>query len=100
MSESILKTALTILGGALLLCIGGIIWLASAEPARAIPDVLIATTGLVSGGLVGVLVPSRPVNILGKAVDERGAVDAATALLWALVVLVVLAVVFWLVPNR
>jgi hypothetical protein len=56
---SILRTALYFLGGALLLCLAGIIWLASANPARAIPDVLVATTGLVSGGLVGILVPSK-----------------------------------------
>jgi hypothetical protein len=56
---SILRTALYFLGGALLLCLAGIIWLASANPARAIPDVLVATTGLVSGGLVGILVPTK-----------------------------------------
>lgn len=59
MTTSVLKLALMILGGALLICLGGIIWLASANPARAIPDVLVGTTGLVGGAIVGVLVPSK-----------------------------------------
>lgn len=56
---SLLRTALFILGGALLLCLAGIIWLAAAEPARSIPDVLVGTTGLICGGIVGILVPSK-----------------------------------------
>lgn len=58
-NASILKTALLFLGVALLMCLGGIIWLASAMPARAIPDVLVGTTGLVVGGLIGILVPTK-----------------------------------------
>lgn len=56
---SILRLALIFLGLALLICLVGVIWLASANPARAIPDVLVGTTGLVSGGLIGILVPSK-----------------------------------------
>lgn len=58
-NASILKLALLFLGAAMLLCLGGIIWLASANPARSIPDVLVGTTGLVAGGLIGILVPSK-----------------------------------------
>ena len=58
MTDPLLRHALYILGVALLLCLAGIIYLAAAIPARAIPDVLIATTGLVSGGIVGILAPS------------------------------------------
>lgn len=58
-NTSILKLALLFLGAAMLMCLGGIIWLASANPARAIPDVLVGTTGLVAGGLIGILVPSK-----------------------------------------
>lgn len=57
-NDRILLTALAILGAAFLLCLCGIIWLASANPARAIPDVLVATTGGISGGIIGILVPS------------------------------------------
>lgn len=56
---SILRIALLFLGVALIMCLGGVIWLASAAPARAIPDVLVGTTGLVVGGLIGILVPSK-----------------------------------------
>ena len=59
MNPSILKLALLILGAAFLLCLGGIIFLASANPAREIPDVLVTTTGLIGGGIVGILVPSK-----------------------------------------
>lgn len=59
MNVSILKLALCILGGAVLLCLGGIIWLASANPARSIPDVLVGTTTLCVGAIVGILVPSK-----------------------------------------
>lgn len=58
-NTSILKLALLFLGSALLICLGGVIWLASANPARAIPDVLVGTTGIVVGGLIGILVPSK-----------------------------------------
>lgn len=58
-NASILKIALLFLGTALLICLGGVIWLAAANPARPIPDVLVGTTGLVVGGLIGILVPSK-----------------------------------------
>lgn len=57
MNTPVLKIALVILGIALLMCLGGIIWLASANPSRAIPDVLVTTTGIIAGGLIGILVP-------------------------------------------
>lgn len=44
---------------ALLLCLGGIITLAMANPARAIPDILVGTTTLIVGTIAGILVP-RP----------------------------------------
>jgi hypothetical protein len=53
--------ALYILGAAFLLCVGGIVWLASANPAREIPDVLVATTTGILGLIGGILVPSRQV---------------------------------------
>ena len=59
MNPSLLKTALYILGGAVLLCLAGIIWLASANPARQIPDVLVGTTTLCVGAIVGILVPAK-----------------------------------------
>lgn len=58
-NTTVLKLALLFLGTAMLMCLGGVIWLASANPARAIPDVLVGTTGLVAGGLIGILVPSK-----------------------------------------
>ena len=60
MNISLLKIVLVILGAALLLCLGGIIFLASANPARSIPDILVGTTTLIVGGVIGLLVPSRP----------------------------------------
>lgn len=58
-NTSVLKIALLFLGSALLICLGGVIWLAAALPARPIPDVLVGTTGIVVGGLIGILVPSK-----------------------------------------
>jgi hypothetical protein len=82
MTTSVLKLALGILGGALLICLAGIIWLASANPARAIPDVLVGTTSLVGGAIVGILVPS-------KQPGEDGA--AGDAVIWIAVAALVLA---------
>ena len=83
---SILRSALYILGAALLVCLGGIIWLASANPARSIPDVLVATTGLVSGGIVGILVPTK------RETNERGENYVGLAIGVLLVVLLVLLI--------
>ena len=58
MKPTTLNLVLGILGAALLLCLGGIIFLASANPARAIPDILVGTTTLIVGGVIGLLVPS------------------------------------------
>lgn len=58
---SILRYALIILGIVLIMCVGGIIFLASANPARSIPDILVGTTTLVVGGILGILVPSKTV---------------------------------------
>jgi ABC-type enterobactin transport system permease subunit len=83
---SILRTALYILGAALLLCLGGIIWLSSANPARSIPDVLVATTGLVSGGLVGILVPTKSATLH----DERGQTNIVGAVIGLLLVVLLI----------
>jgi hypothetical protein len=60
MSPSVVKIALVILGLVLLVCLGGIIWLASANPQRSIPDVLVATPSAALAGILGILIPSRP----------------------------------------
>lgn len=60
MKTNTLNVVLLILGAALLLCLGGIIWLASANPARSIPDILVATPSAIIAGILGLLVPSRP----------------------------------------
>jgi hypothetical protein len=60
MKPTTLNIVLAILGLALVLCLGGIIYLASANPARAIPDILVGTTTLIVGGIIGTLVPTRP----------------------------------------
>jgi hypothetical protein len=60
-NTSILKLALLILGIVLVMCVGGIIFLASANPARPIPDILVGTTTLVVGGFLGILVPTKTV---------------------------------------
>lgn len=60
MKPTTLNIVLAILGLALLMSLGGIIWLAAALPARSIPDVLVGTTGLIVGGVLGLLAPSRP----------------------------------------
>lgn len=59
MKATTLNLVLGILGIALLLCLGGIIFLASQEPARSIPDILVGTTTLIVGGVIGLLVPSK-----------------------------------------
>ena len=59
MKPTNLNIVLCILGVALILCLGGIIFLASANPARSIPDILVGTTTLIVGGVIGLLVPSR-----------------------------------------
>lgn len=48
---------LIILGVALLICLGGVIFLAAQKPPASIPDVLIATTGLIAGAIAGLLTP-------------------------------------------
>ena len=60
MKPTTLNLVLAILGVALLTCLGGIIWLAAANPARSIPDILVGTTTLIVGGVIGLLVPSKP----------------------------------------
>ena len=62
MNLSTIRLALLFLGVAFLACIGGIIWLAAAVPARAIPDVLVATTTGILGLIGGILVPSKSVR--------------------------------------
>lgn len=60
MKATTLNIVLAILGIALLLCLGGIIALALQEPVRSIPDILVGTTTLIVGGILGLLAPSRP----------------------------------------
>lgn len=60
MPTTTLRLVLAILGAALIVCLGGIIYLASANPARDIPDILVGTTSAVVAGILGLLVPSRP----------------------------------------
>lgn len=59
MKPSTLNIVLGILGLALLTCLGGIIALAMANPARSIPDILVGTTTLIVGGVIGLLVPNK-----------------------------------------
>lgn len=59
MDTRTLHLALAILGTALLVCLVGIIVLAMQKPPAGIPDVLVATTGLIAGGIVGILVPAK-----------------------------------------
>lgn len=59
MKATTLNIVLGILGVALLTCLVGIIWLASANPARSIPDILVGTTTLIVGGVIGLLVPNK-----------------------------------------
>lgn len=60
MKATTLNIVLIILGAALMLCLGGIVFLAAQEPARSIPDILVGTTTLIVGGILGLLAPSRP----------------------------------------
>ena len=62
MTDRILLAALTFLGVALLMCLGGIIYL-TATGDRPIPDVLVGTTGVIAGTFGGILIPNtrRPV---------------------------------------
>lgn len=59
MKPTTLNLVLGILGVALLVCLGGIVFLAAQEPARAVPDILVGTTTLIVGGVIGLLVPSK-----------------------------------------
>ncbi len=56
-NPTVLTLVLAILGLLAVMCVGGIIYLASANPARSIPDILVGTTTLIVGGLIGILVP-------------------------------------------
>jgi ribosome biogenesis SPOUT family RNA methylase Rps3 len=60
MKPTTLTAVLVILGVALVMCLGGVIALSLQEPARAIPDILVGTTTLIVGGILGLLAPSRP----------------------------------------
>lgn len=56
MKPTTLNIVLAILGVALVICLGGIIWLASANPARSIPDILVGTPSAIVAGILGLLV--------------------------------------------
>jgi hypothetical protein len=60
MKPTSLNLVLGILGILAVMCLGGIIFLAAQQPARSIPDILVGTTTLIVGGVIGLLVPSRP----------------------------------------
>ena len=65
-NTSLLTVVVWILGLSMLLCLVGIIWLASANPARQVPDILVAVPTGILGLLGGILVP-RP----GTAVESE-----------------------------
>ena len=56
---SLLRIALVGLIALAFVDLGGIIWLASANPARSIPDILVGSLTLIVGAIVGILVPSK-----------------------------------------
>lgn len=60
MKATTLNIVLVILGTALIMCLGLIGYLAAQLPARSIPDILVGTTTLIVGGVLGLLAPSRP----------------------------------------
>lgn len=60
MTDRIAFAVLVLLGATLLLSLGGIIWLASANPARSIPDVLVAMPPSIVALVAGILVPRPP----------------------------------------
>jgi len=74
------NVVLVILGAALLTCLGGVILLASENPSRPVPDILVGTTTLIVGGIVGILVPSQSAGSSGtsgpppapRSLDEAG----------------------------
>lgn len=71
-NANLLLVAVSILGVGFLMCLGGIIWLASANPARSIPDILVGTTTLIVGTIAGILVPSdRSEVVTRRAVAKR-----------------------------
>jgi hypothetical protein len=57
MTDRLLHTAMIGLLVVLVMCLSGIIYLASANPARSIPDILVGTTTLIVGTIAGILVP-------------------------------------------
>jgi hypothetical protein len=56
-NDRLLQIAMVGLLVALVMCLSGIIFLASANPARSIPDILVGTTTLIVGTIAGILVP-------------------------------------------
>lgn len=58
MDTMILRIIVGALAAALLGCLAGVIYLAARS--LPLPDVLVATTGLLAGGLLTALIPSRP----------------------------------------
>lgn len=53
-----LTLVIIVLGLIALVCLSGVIYLAAANPARSIPDVLVATTGAAVGSLGSLLAAS------------------------------------------
>jgi hypothetical protein len=56
-NDRLLQIAMVGLLVVLVMCLSGIIYLASANPARSIPDILVGTTTLIVGTIAGILVP-------------------------------------------
>lgn len=63
MSDRLLTIAMVGLLATLLSCVIGIIYLASAYPARPIPDILVGTTTLIVGAIVGIFVNRNQANV-------------------------------------
>jgi biotin transporter BioY len=56
---SLLRIALIGLIALAVIDLVGILYLASANPARSIPDILVGSLTLIVGAIVGILVPSK-----------------------------------------
>ena len=89
MNTSTLRLALYVLGAAFLICVVGIIYLSTIEPARTIPDVLQNVTIGILGLFGGIMVPTSRASLTERG--EHGRIDAVTALV---IVFLVLAIIF------
>lgn len=101
-TQSVLRVVVYVLGAGFLLCLGGIIWLASANPARSIPDILVATPTGILGLLGGILVP-RPAGAVETGGQHRADDDwnehGRTDVLYVLAVVLVAFILLWVVAR-